>query len=149
MFLLFGYLWHFLWTDAADINRITNGEKMSKNGHWDRQRETQTKTQTDTFTEKLTDMSARRQAAKKAPLSPPAAIVIIKAPSQRLSVIKEQRSNKCHQKQKNKHCFAVQRRPKRALTFTCYLSGYAGGDGWTEALVGGGFEGEEVCGSRV
>lgn len=33
--------------------------------------------------------------------------------------------------------------------FTCYFSGYPGGDGWTKALVGGGFQGEEVRRSRV
>lgn len=33
--------------------------------------------------------------------------------------------------------------------FTCYLGGDAGGNRRTEALVGGGFKGEEVGGSRV
>lgn len=34
-------------------------------------------------------------------------------------------------------------------SFTCYLGGDAGGDGRAEALVGGGFEGEEVGGPWV
>lgn len=35
------------------------------------------------------------------------------------------------------------------MVFTCNLGGDAGRDGRAEALVGGGFEGEEVGGSRV
>lgn len=35
------------------------------------------------------------------------------------------------------------------MIITCYLGGDAGGDRGSEALIGGGFEGEEVGGPRV
>lgn len=48
--------------------------------------------------------------------------------------------------EKNK---STPRRQRQKQKFTCDLCGYAGGDRRTEALVGGGFQGEEVGGSGV